>query len=84
MRFSNSDANYAIKKLKINPKYIKFPIDQLRDGMNIELEHGIIHPELNVTNNDLLKTAKIALAHLYENPDYYKKLKAIEKLFKKR
>jgi len=83
MRFTNSDAKYALKKLKINQEHIKFPIDQLTEGMNVELEHGIIHPELNVTNNDLIKTAKIALAHLYENPNYYKKLKAIELLFKR-
>ena len=84
MKFTNADARYAMKKLKINQAHLNITVEQLKKGMNVELEHGIIHPELNVTNNDLLKTAKIALAHLYENPNYYKKLEVIEKLFKRR
>ena len=39
----------------------------------IEMEHGLINPVTNVTNDDLLKTAKIALAHLNEYPNYYNK-----------
>ena len=35
------------------------------------MEHGLIDPLTNVTNNDLLTTAKIALAHLKEFPNYY-------------
>ena len=37
----------------------------------IELEHGSINPNTNVTNDDPILTAKIALAHLNEYPDYY-------------
>ena len=36
-------------------------------------------PETNVTNNDPLLTGKIALAHLKEFPDYYSRLKKMEK-----
>jgi hypothetical protein len=43
--------------------------------MNVELEHGSIDKRTNVTNNDLILTGKIALAHLYELPYYYKRLK---------
>ena len=39
--------------------------------MNVELEHGYVNPNTNVTNDDLLITAKIALAHLKEYPNYY-------------
>ena len=55
--------------------------------MNIELEHGYVNPITNVTNNDLLMTAKIALAHLMEFPNYYNEeygLPAMEKELKRR
>ena len=50
-----------------------FTIDDLLTGINIELEHGKINPLTNVTNDDLVLTMKIALAHLLEYPDYYNK-----------
>jgi Protein of unknown function (DUF5661) len=55
----------------------------LQSGMNIELEHGYIDPRTNVTNNDLTLTAKIALAHIVEFPDYYARLKQMEEVGKK-
>ena len=39
--------------------------------MNIEKEHGTINPKTNVTKDDIITTAKIALAHLNEYPNYY-------------
>jgi hypothetical protein len=57
----------------------KFDIDQFRRGVNVEFEHGTIDPETNVTNDDLLTTGKIALAHLREFPDYYDRLDKMEK-----
>lgn len=39
--------------------------------MNIEKEHGKINMKTNVTNDDPIITAKIALAHLNEFPNYY-------------
>jgi len=48
-------------------------------GLDIELEHGTITPDTNVTDDDPTKTAKIALAHLNEIPDYYTRLRALEK-----
>ena len=59
------------KKLNIN--FDKFTFDEFKRGINIELEHGLTNPITNVTNNDLEKTAKIALAHLNEFPNYYNK-----------
>lgn len=49
----------------------KFSINDLIKGINIELEHGYINPITNITNNDLMLTTKIALAHLMEFPNYY-------------
>ena len=40
-------------------------------GLNVELEHGKIDLETDVTGDDDVLTAKIALAHLREFPDYY-------------
>ena len=51
----------------------KFSKEEFLDGINIELEHGTINPDTNVTNDNLLITAKIALAHLNEFPNYYNK-----------
>lgn len=69
--FKIKDALYAASVL--NVKFDKFTIDEFLDGINIELEHGLISPETNVTNNDLITTAKIALAHLNEFSNYYNK-----------
>ncbi|MBP9699746.1 hypothetical protein KBD71_00525 [Candidatus Woesebacteria bacterium] len=57
----------------------KFDVDQYKMGMEVELEHGTASPHTNVTNDDLLITGKIALAHLNELPDYYTRLLKMEK-----
>lgn len=56
----------------------KFSVEELRYGMDVELEHGTVDPETNVTNDDPLVTAKIAYAHLKEYPDYYVRLRKME------
>ena len=53
-------------------------LEQLRTGMEVELEHGRRDPLTNVTDDDPLLTAKIALAHLREMPDYYTRLAVME------
>lgn len=42
-------------------------------AMNVEMEHK------NVTHGNLSKTADIVIAHLNELPDYYQRLKRLEK-----
>lgn len=64
---------------KFGIKWDKFDVDQFRRGMLVELEHGLHDPNTNVTNDDLLMTGKIALAHLNEFPDYYDRLEKMEK-----
>ena len=54
-------------------KVDKFSLEDLIAGVNVELEHGLINKNTNVTDNDLIKTMKIALAHLNEFPNYYNK-----------
>lgn len=65
---------------KLNIKFNKFSVNDFLTGLNIELEHGKINPKTNVTNNDLELTAKIALAHLNEYPNYYNKEYGLPKL----
>jgi hypothetical protein len=56
------------------------PIEEWREGITVELEHGTKFGHItNVTKDNLLTTAKIALAHLIEFPDYYKYLSIMEK-----
>ena len=52
----------------------KFSFDDFVTGINIESEHGLANPLTNITNDNLLLTAKIALAHLNEFPNYYNKI----------
>jgi uncharacterized protein DUF5661 len=53
-------------------------LEQLRRGLEVELEHGARDPQTNVTNDDLDLTAKIAWVHLKEIGDYYTRLDAME------
>jgi len=75
--FSEEEAKEIGKKLDV--KWDKFDVDQFRRGMDVELEHGTIDPNTNVTNDDALMTGKITLAHLNEFPDYYDRLEKMEK-----
>lgn len=56
----------------------KFDVEQFRMGMDVELEHGLVDPKTNVTNDDAMMTGKIALAHLNEFSDYYTRLEKME------
>ena len=69
--FTNNDILRIARYLNID--FTKFSFEDFKRGINIELEHGTKKIDTNVTNNDLLKTAKIALAHLNEYPSYYNK-----------
>jgi hypothetical protein len=57
---------------------VPFEVDQFRKGMDVELEHGRHDPVTNVTDDDPVVTGKIALAHLNELPDYYRRLARME------
>lgn len=54
-------------------------LEQFRKGLGVELEHGAVDPDTDVTHDDEDLTAKIALAHLREIPDYYTRLEAMER-----
>lgn len=69
--FKINDAMKAAYTLGVT--FDKFTPEEFLDGINIELEHGTVDETTNVTNDDLIITAKIALAHLNEHPNYYNK-----------
>ena len=74
--FTAEEAKKIGEQLGIN--WSEFDVEQFRMGMDVELEHGLIDSQTNVTDDDPLMTAKIALAHLNEFPDYYTRLKDME------
>ena len=75
--FTTDEAKEIGERLGID--WSKFDIEQYRMGMDVELEHGLVDPETNVTNDDPIMTGKIALAHLNEFPDYYTRLEKMER-----
>ena len=60
---------YATSRLSRQMRRCAITEDQLREGMEVEREHR------DVTHGGVLKTARIAVVHLCERPDYYKRLK---------
>jgi len=74
--FSEEEARIIGEKIGI--KWDRFDVDQFRRGMDVELEHGLVDPSTNVTNDDPVITGKIALAHLNEFADYYDRLEKME------
>jgi len=65
---------------KYNIDLNNISIQTIKDGINVELEHGYkAGLYMNVTNDDIDQTFKIAMAHIDEFPDYYERLEKMEK-----
>ena len=78
MSFSSEQARRYGEEIGIEWESAPFDVEQFRTGMGVELEHGSHDATTDVTGNDPIVTAKIALAHLNEFPDYYTRLEAME------
>jgi len=63
---------------KVNVKGMKINLEDFRQGLEVELEHGTRFKDANVTNNHPILTGKIVIAHLKESLDYYKLLEVAE------
>jgi hypothetical protein len=63
---------------RVNPEKMKIPLEDFRQGLEVELEHGTRFPDANVTNNHPVLTGKIVMAHFKESLDYYKRLEVAE------
>jgi len=66
-----------IQKL-VGGEALSISVDGFKQGLEIELEHGLAFPDSNVTNNHPVLTGKIVLAHLKESLDYYIRLEIAE------
>jgi hypothetical protein len=76
-RFTVEEAKRIGEALGVD--WSKFDVEQFRTGLDVELEHGVRDLQTNVTHDNEMTTGKIALAHLNEYPDYYTRLKKMEK-----
>ena len=77
-RISTEEARRLGSEIGIDWASAPFDVEQFRMGMEVELEHGSHDPQTNVTDDDPVLTAKIALAHLKELADYYTRLERME------
>ena len=66
-----------IQKL-VGGEALEISVQEFRQGLEVELEHGIGFDDANVTNNHPILTGKIVLAHLKESLDYYTRLDVAE------
>ncbi len=78
--FTSEEAENTAKIIGLDFSKAEFEIEELRKGMNVELEHGSHDPATDVTKgtDDPILIAKIAWAHLKEFPDYYQRLEKME------
>jgi hypothetical protein len=65
-------------KTHVGGETLAVSTEDFRDGLEIELEHGLAFPDANVTNNHPILTGRIVLAHLKETLDYYSRLRVAE------
>ena len=62
-KFATSDARQAGDVLGLDWHKLRFTPAELARGMTVELEHGRVNADTDVTGDDPTATAKIALAH---------------------
>ena len=65
-------------KTHVGGETLSISTEDFRDGLEIELEHGLAFSDSNVTNNHPILTGRIVLAHLKETLDYYIRLRVAE------
>jgi hypothetical protein len=63
---------------EVNATNMPVALDDFRTGLEVELEHGVVFPEFNVTNNHPIVTGMIVMAHFMESLDYYQRLDVAE------
>lgn len=73
----SADEAKVILKI-VNTEGMDILVEDFRRGLEVELEHGTMFNDANVTNNHPVLTGKIVLAHLKEAMDYYPRLEVAE------
>jgi hypothetical protein len=67
-----------VLQTEVGGEALQIPVEEFQLGLEIELEHGLMFPDANVTNNHPILIARIVLAHLKEMLDYYSRLEVAE------
>ncbi|MFN2234210.1 MAG: DUF5661 family protein [Anaerolineales bacterium] len=67
-----------IIQVEVGAEAMMISAEAFKQGLDVELEHGIQFPDSNVTNNHPILTGMIVLAHLKEMLDYYLRLEVAE------
>jgi hypothetical protein len=75
-KVSTEEAGIILKI--VNVEGMAIPLEDFHRGLEVELEHGTMYKDANVTNNHPVLTGKIVLAHLKEMMDYYARLEVAE------
>src|SRR5215831_13871752 len=70
--------DWAALREFIGAEALAISAEDFREGLQVELEHGLAFSDANVTNNHPILTGKIVLAHLKETLDYYVRLRVAE------
>lgn len=75
-KISSDEAKTILSE--INVEKMEIDLMEFRQGLEVELEHGMRFKDANITNNHPILTGKIVLAHLKESQYYYKLLEVAE------
>ena len=75
-KISSDEARVILSE--VNVEAMDIDLEEFRQGLEVELEHGTRFKDANVTNNHPILTGKIVLAHLKESLYYYKLLDVAE------
>ncbi|AKG54093.1 hypothetical protein DGWBC_1455 [Dehalogenimonas sp. WBC-2] len=75
---SVQDTEASVILKMVNTAEMDIPLEEFKQGLVVELEHGTMYEDANVTNNHPILTGLIVLAHLKETMDYYERLDVVE------
>jgi len=75
-KVTSKEASVILKV--VNVKKMGIALEEFRMGLEVELEHGTMFDDANVTNNHPVLTGMIVLAHMKETLDYYERLDVAE------
>ena len=67
-----------IIQAEVGSEAMLISVDAFKQGLEVELEHGVQFPDADVTNNHPILIGMIVLAHLKEMLDYYVRLVVAE------
>jgi hypothetical protein len=63
---------------EVGGEALEVGVENFCEGLQVELEHGTLFPDANITNNHPVLTGQIVLAHLKESLLYYKRIAVAE------